>query len=139
MADLEKGANTYVTKPSSIRKVIAHARTILWQNRENNANHEGTISLDNLTINPSCCHVSLNDKELTLTPKEYNLLYFLARNKGFIFSREEILEKVWGCDYPGGKRTVDVHIRWLRQKIEDDGDRPKRLVTVHSVGYKLEG
>jgi DNA-binding response OmpR family regulator len=75
---------------------------------------------------------------LGLTPKEFDLLAFLARNKGLVFSRDQLLEKVWGYDYSGDTRTVDVHIRWLREKIEDNSDKPKRLVTVRGVGYKLE-
>jgi two-component system OmpR family response regulator len=76
---------------------------------------------------------------LELTPKEFDLLAFLARNKGFVFSRDQLLEKVWGYDFAGDTRTVDVHISWLRQKIETDPNNPKYLVTVRGTGYKLEG
>jgi two-component system OmpR family response regulator len=76
---------------------------------------------------------------LDLTPKEYDLLVFLAKNKGFVFSRDQLLEKVWGYDYSGDTRTVDVHIRWLRQKIETDPAHPRNLLTVRGAGYKLEG
>jgi DNA-binding response OmpR family regulator len=76
---------------------------------------------------------------LNLTPKEFDLLVLLARNRGLVFSREQLLEKVWGYDYVGDTRTVDVHIRWLREKIEVDPGKPKRLITVRSIGYKLEG
>ena len=76
---------------------------------------------------------------LELTPKEFDLLAFLARNKGFVFSRDQLLEKVWGYDFAGDTRTVDVHIRWLRQKIETDPNNPKHLITVRGTGYKLEG
>ena len=77
--------------------------------------------------------------ELELSPKEFDLLAFLAKNKGLVFNREQILDKVWGYDYVGYTRTVDVHIRWLRQKIESDPAKPKRLMTVKGIGYKLEG
>ena len=76
---------------------------------------------------------------MELTPKEFDLLVFLARNKGFVFSRSQILEKVWGYDFAGDTRTVDVHIRWLRQKIEADPNNPRYLITVRGAGYKLEG
>jgi two-component system OmpR family response regulator len=76
---------------------------------------------------------------LELTPKEFDLLVFLARNKGFVFSRDHLLEKVWGYDFAGDTRTVDVHIRWLRRKIEADPNNPEHLITVRGTGYKLEG
>jgi two-component system OmpR family response regulator len=73
-----------------------------------------------------------------LNPKEFDLLVFLARHKGHVFSRETLLAKVWGYDYAGDTRTVDVHMRWLRQKIEEYPDAPRHLVTVRGVGYKFE-
>ena len=76
---------------------------------------------------------------LRLKPKEYDLLVFLARNKGIVLSRDLILERVWGWDYNGGSRTVDVHVRWLREKIEPDPSNPIRIVTVRTVGYRFEG
>jgi DNA-binding response OmpR family regulator len=76
---------------------------------------------------------------LELTPKEFDLLTFLVKNKGFVFSRDQLLEKVWGYDFAGDTRTVDVHVRWVREKIEDNPNEPKLLVTVRGVGYKLEG
>ena len=81
----------------------------------------------------------LDGAALELSPKEFDLLAFLARNSGLVFSRDQLLEKVWGYDYTGDTRTVDVHIRWLRQKIEADPAHPVRLVTVRGTGYKLEG
>ena len=82
---------------------------------------------------------SLRGKTLELSPKEFDLLGFLSRNRGLVFSREQLLEKVWGYDYAGATRTVDVHIRWLRQKIESDPAQPRILVTVRGKGYKLAG
>jgi two-component system OmpR family response regulator len=75
---------------------------------------------------------------LNLSPKEFDLLVFLAGNKGLVFSRDQLLEKVWGYEYSGDTRTVDVHIRWLREKIENNSEEPKRLITVRGVGYKFE-
>ena len=76
---------------------------------------------------------------MSLSPKEFDLLVFLAGNKGLVFSRDQLLEKVWGYEYAGDTRTVDVHIRWLREKIENNSEEPKRLITVRGVGYKFEG
>jgi two-component system OmpR family response regulator len=76
---------------------------------------------------------------LNLSPKEFDLLVFLTSNKGLVFTRDQLLEKVWGYDYSGDTRTVDVHIRWLREKIEANSEEPKHLITVRGVGYKFEG
>ena len=81
----------------------------------------------------------LDGVPLALKPKEYELLVFLARNRGMVLTRDLILERVWGWDYTGGSRTVDVHVRWLREKIEADPSSPERIVTVRGVGYRFEG
>jgi DNA-binding response OmpR family regulator len=97
------------------------------------------LKIDDLEIDFSRHRVFLKGEELELSPKEFDLLSFLGRNKGFVFSREQLLEKVWDYDYAGDTRTVDVHIRWLRRKIENNPANPNRLVTVRGAGYKLEG
>ena len=97
------------------------------------------ITVNDLNIDVVRRQATIGDGVLDLTPKEFDLLAFLASNQGLVFSREQLLEKVWGYDRAGDTRTVDVHIRWLRKKIEADPARPKRLVTIRSVGYKLEG
>ena len=96
-----------------------------------------TIIIGTLEIDTERHQVTLSGTELVLSPKEYDLLVFLAINKGLVFSREQLLEKVWGYDYAGDTRTVDVHIRWLRQKIEFDPSKPEKLLTVRGAGYKL--
>jgi DNA-binding response OmpR family regulator len=83
--------------------------------------------------------VLLQGEPLRLTPKEYELLVFLARHKGILLSRELILERVWGWEYVGGSRTVDVHVRWLREKIEPDPAHPIRIMTIRGAGYRFEG
>ena len=92
-----------------------------------------------LTIDLNRHEVLRDEKALRLKPKEYDLLVFLARNKGVALSRNLILERVWGWDFDGGTRTVDVHVRWLRSKIEHDPAHPTRIITVRGVGYRFEG
>ena len=83
--------------------------------------------------------VSVNEQVLNLKPKEYDLLLFLARNRGQVLSRDLIMERVWGWDFTGGSRTVDVHVRWLREKIEKDPATPERIITIRGIGYRFEG
>jgi DNA-binding response OmpR family regulator len=97
------------------------------------------LIFDNLVINQIRREVILNEEPLRLKPKEYELLLFLAEHKGQMLSREFILERVWGWDYIGDSRTVDVHVRWLRQKIEAEPARPVRIITVRGGGYRFEG
>jgi two-component system OmpR family response regulator len=97
------------------------------------------VKIANLKIDCARHEVSLGDSILDLSPKGFELLAFLARNRGRAFTRDYLLEKVWGYDYAGDTRTVDVHIRWLRQKIEADPAHPQHLLTVRGVGYKFEG
>lgn len=139
---LEIGADDYVTKPFSMRELMARIRAML--RRADMAKPEAggepvTLKAGDLEIDVGRHQVLLRSSPLDLTSKEYDLLVFLARNKGFVFSREHLLEKVWGYDYAGNTRTVDVHIRWLRQKIEADPAQPRYLKTVRGAGYKLEG
>ena len=97
------------------------------------------LKIGDLEVDIAHHRILLAGSALELTPKEFDLLAFLARNKGLVFSREQLLEKVWGYDYAGNTRTVDVHIRWLRQKIENDPSHPKHFITIRGTGYKLEG
>lgn len=138
---LEIGADDYVTKPFSMRELIARVRAMLRRTKINEAQtiENEPIGIGDLRIDVSRHQVSLLGTILDLKPKEFELLTFLAKNKGLVFSREQLLERVWGYDYTGDSRTVDVHIRWLRQKIETDSSNPKYLITVRGTGYKLEG
>ena len=97
------------------------------------------IRLGELEIDIARRRVTLSGSVLGLTSKEFALLAFLAKNRGRVFSRDQLLEKVWGYEYAGNTRTVDVHVRWLRRKIENDSGKPSRLITVRGTGYKLEG
>jgi DNA-binding response OmpR family regulator len=144
---LEVGADDYLTKPFSMRELMARVKAQLRRTRlirEEMGKQAADIpqeklTFGNLVINQTRREVILNDTPLQLKPKEYELLLFLAEHRGQMLSREFILERVWGWDYIGDSRTVDVHVRWLRQKIEAEPARPKRIITVRGGGYRFEG
>jgi DNA-binding response OmpR family regulator len=145
---LEIGADDYVTKPFSIRELLARVKAMLRRDemiREEVAGEVGEGSekdvmfFGDLTINISRHEVLCGDEVLSLKPKEYELLVYLVRHKGQVLTRDQILEEVWGWDFAGGTRTVDVHIRWLRSKVEPDARNPKRIVTVRGTGYRFDG
>lgn len=143
---LEVGADDYLTKPFSMRELMARVKAQLRRTRmlreemsaAASTPHE-SLTFDNLVINLTRREVTLHNQPLQLKPKEYELLLFLAEHKGQMLSREFILERVWGWDYIGDSRTVDVHVRWLRQKIETEASDPKRIITVRGGGYRFEG
>jgi len=139
---LEIGADDYMTKPFSMRELLARVRAMLRRVKMAEfepADEKTLLKINDLEIDLARHRASVRETALDLTPKEFNLLVFLAKNRGFVFNREQLLEKVWGYDYAGNTRTVDVHIRWLRQKIEADQQKPNYLITVRGTGYKLEG
>ena len=145
---LEVGADDYLTKPFSMRELLARVKAMLRRVRLireesslNNSllNDQGIMVFENLKINLDRREITLDEKPLTLKPKEYELLLFMAEHKSKVLSREFILERVWGWDYIGDSRTVDVHIRWLREKIEKEPGKPTRLITVRGAGYRFEG
>jgi DNA-binding response OmpR family regulator len=139
---LEIGADDYMTKPFSMRELMARVRAMLRRVKMTVPpllERPVPIKINGLEVDIARHQASLAATALELSPKEFDLLAFLASNKGLVFSREQLLEKVWGYDYAGDTRTVDVHIRWLRQKIEADPGQPEYLITVRGTGYKLEG
>lgn len=138
---LEIGADDYMTKPFSVRELLARVGAMLRRSKMAEAKppqQETALKIGDIEIDIARHRIFRGAKELELTPKEFDLLVFLALNKGFVFSRNQLLEKVWGYDFAGDTRTVDVHIRWLRQKIEPDPENPKHLITVRGTGYRLE-
>jgi DNA-binding response OmpR family regulator len=147
---LEIGADDYITKPFSMRELIARVkaqlrRTLVIREELEKIKSEplvtqiDALNFDNLAINRTRREVTLNGEVLALKPQEYDLLLFFAEHRGQMLSREFVLERVWGWDYIGDSRTVDVHVRWLRQKIELDAANPMRIVTVRGGGYRFEG
>ena len=144
---LEIGADDYVTKPFSMRELLARVKAQLRRSRLDRQEAEAQsapmpkeiLRFDNLVLDLGRREVLLNDHPLTLKPKEFDLLLFLARYRGQALSRELILERVWGWEYTVNSRTVDVHVSWLREKIEADPAHPTRIVTVRGSGYRFEG
>jgi DNA-binding response OmpR family regulator len=147
---LEVGADDYMTKPFSMRELIARVKAMLRRVRlvreEVSAEtalepaiNSQVLNFGDLVLDLSRREVRLNSEPLSLKPKEYELLLFFAQHQGQVLSREFILEKLWEWDYIGDSRTVDVHVRWLREKIERDPGAPTRLLTIRGAGYRFEG
>jgi len=143
---LEIGADDYITKPFSMRELLARVKAhlrrirIIREERDVAEILPGEIlKFSNLTLDMIRHEVLLDGESLLLKPKEFELLVFLAHHQGQVLSRELIMERVWGWEFTGGSRTVDVHIRWIREKIEQDPSDPKRIITVHGIGYRFEG
>ncbi len=133
---LELGADDYITKPFSIRELLARVKANLRRTgSEDSAFGSDILRIDNLAIDSSRYEVVKNDEVIDLTLREFELVKFLAEQQGRIFSRETLLEKVWGYDYYGDVRTVDVTVRRLREKIEDDPANPSYIITKRGVGY----
>jgi DNA-binding response OmpR family regulator len=144
---LEIGADDYITKPFSMRELMARVKAHLRRERlirdEVSAEQETVpkkiLQFGNLELDLTRREVLLDKKPLAFKPKEYDLLLFLASHRGQALSREFILDQVWGWQFSGGTRTVDVHVHWLREKIETDPAQPTRIITVRGSGYRFEG
>ncbi len=136
---LESGADDYIVKPFGLGEFLARVRAVLRRAPGPLMLQQDEIVSNDLRLNLTGRRVFKNDQEIKLSNKEFDLLAELMRNRSAVLSRDLILTKVWGYDYFVDKRTVDVHIRWLREKLEDDPSNPRRIVTVRGVGYRFEG
>ncbi|KPH72179.1 MULTISPECIES: response regulator transcription factor [Bacillaceae] len=135
---LELGADDYLTKPFSPKEVIARIKAILRRSNMTPTSQYSTIRIGELIIYPERYEAEINSNSITFTRKEFELLYFLATNKGKVISRDQLLSGVWDYDFVGDTRIVDVHISHLREKIEPNSKKPVYIKTVRGLGYKLE-
>jgi DNA-binding response OmpR family regulator len=137
---LESGADDYIVKPFGLGEFLARVRAVLRRIVPDTTSlQQDEMTSEDLTLNMTGRRVFCGDEEIKLSNKEFDLLAELMRNRNVVLSRDLILTKVWGYDYFVDKRTVDVHIRWLREKLEEDPSNPRRIVTVRGVGYRFEG
>lgn len=132
---LEFGADDYMTKPFSVHELMARIKAVL--RRSEQGNEVKNITKGALTINIERHEASLNGKGLELSLKEFDLLKTLAENRGIVMTRDQLLDKIWGIDYDGENRTVDVHIRYLRRKLGDEEGESKYIQTIRGMGYKM--
>ncbi len=138
VAGLELGADDYVSKPFSLGEMLARLRAIMRRSERQPRLGREVLEAGALRVDTSSRRAWREGQELALPQKEFDLLTCLIRNHGIALSRDLLLERVWGLDFVGDSRTVDVHIRWLREKIEPDPSRPRYIQTVRGVGYRFE-
>lgn len=136
---LESGADDYIVKPFGLGEFLARVRAVMRRPEPETMLQQDEMTSGDLVLNMTGRRLFKGEDEIKLSNKEFDLLTELMRNKNAVLSRDLILTKVWGYDYFVDKRTVDVHIRWLREKIEDDPSNPRRIITVRGVGYRFEG
>ena len=142
---LEVGADDYIGKPFGVHELVARIKALLRRTspeeepapKAEEQEQEQKLAVDNLEINYTTRVVQVDGREVEMSYKEFELLYLLAANRNRVYSRDTLLEKIWGYDYLGETRTIDVHIRNLRKKVERDPDHPEHIKTVRGIGYKF--
>ena len=134
---LELGADDYLVKPFGLRELVARCRALLRRSRQTEASPAESHSYANRCLFPNECRVTRDDADLTLSPKEYKILELFIQNPKRVWSRDQLLEKIWGVDFLGDTKTVDVHIRWLREKVEQEPSSPQLIRTVRGFGYRF--
>lgn len=139
---LEIGADDYVTKPYSARELIARIRAVLRRGAESSEDvaddADSVLSCGPISMDVERHVVTVSREPVTMPLKEFELLEYLLRNAGRVLTRQQLIERVWGADYVGDTKTLDVHVKRLRAKVEEDPGKPKHLITVRGLGYKLE-
>ncbi|NJR48887.1 MAG: response regulator transcription factor [Leptolyngbyaceae cyanobacterium CSU_1_3] len=135
---LEVGADDYLTKPFGMRELVARCRALLRRHQQFQASTQApTLKFHEITVFPQECRVTVRGEEVSFSPKEFKLLELFISHTKRVWSREQLLERIWGPDFIGDSKTVDVHIRWLREKLELDPSNPEYLVTVRGFGYRF--
>jgi two-component system, OmpR family, response regulator RegX3 len=137
---LEVGADDYITKPYRIRELVARVRAVLRRSPADRGVElsAGTLQVGEVTLDPDEHHVTVGGVQVTMPLKEFELLHLLLANAGRVLPRETLIDRVWGTDYVGDTKTLDVHIKRLRAKVEPDPAAPRRIVTIRGLGYKYE-
>ncbi|ACB53308.1 two-component response regulator [Crocosphaera subtropica ATCC 51142] len=134
---LEVGADDYLTKPFSMRELVARCRALIRRQNLTNSSSSSVKQFRDITLYTQECRVTVGEQEISLSPKEYRLLELFMSYPRRVWSRDQLIEQIWGPDFLGDTKTVDVHIRWLREKLEKDPSQPEYLITVRGFGYRF--